>query len=33
MAVAMEDAERIKALIRWGDDAGSQEATYTLGTR
>jgi hypothetical protein len=33
MAVAMEDAERIKALIRWVDDAGSREAAYTLGTR
>ena len=30
MAVAGEDAELIKAVVRWFDDAGSQEATYTL---
>ncbi len=32
MAVAGEDAELIKAMVRWVDDAGPQEATYTLGT-
>jgi hypothetical protein len=30
MALAMGDAEQINALVRWVDDAGSQEATYTL---
>ena len=32
MAVAMGDAELINAQVRWVDDAGAQEATYTLRT-
>jgi len=32
MAVAMGDAELINAQVRWIDDAGAQEATYTLRT-
>jgi hypothetical protein len=32
MAVAAEDAELIKTRVRWVDDAGAQEATYTLRT-
>jgi hypothetical protein len=31
-AVAMGDAELINAQVRWIDDAGAQEATYTLRT-
>jgi hypothetical protein len=30
MAVAGEDAEQINTVVRWVDDAGSQETTYTL---
>jgi hypothetical protein len=32
MAVALGDAELINAQVRWIDDAGAQEATYTLRT-
>jgi hypothetical protein len=33
ITVAMDDAGLIKAVVRWVDDAGSQEAPYTLETR
>jgi hypothetical protein len=32
LAVALGEATLLKALVRWVDDAGQQEATYTLRT-